>query len=202
MFLDFARRCVDASEMSQLNIKLPPRDIVPPRSLFSVVLLRMFLPALIFAAVVTAVGRSWAIALWMLVGIGLAAILLGIELPLILRVQRRRRQAVLHGLPPDAIYQCRARARDEARPSRFVDGTLYLDSRGATFTPKHVRPFQTKTCTWAEVTRISLRPAKGSTNAGLLVLTIPQGGTLTFRIVSFGNLAEILNRYPERGVSH
>jgi hypothetical protein len=122
------------------------------------------------------------------------ALIVGTEVPLILRSQRKRQQERLRDLPKGVFFACRA---STVLPGRRAvsSGNMIFDQQGITFTAqrgKHV-PLVIR---WSEVVRIHLGRAPMQPLAGALVLTQTAGTKRTFIVRVWGDLAEVLRSAP------
>ena len=121
------------------------------------------------------------------------ALIIGIEVPLILRSQRRRQEEKLRSLPNGAFHACRGSTVMPGHRA-LVTGNMILDQQGITFTPlrDNSAPLM---ILWFEVARIQLGRARSQPLAGSLVLNKSDG---TKAPSSSGHGVVLLRCWPRR----
>lgn len=177
--------------------RLPPRDIQPPTKTITGLVLARFLPALLVSAVVVlGLNHSSSGLIGVLGGVAGTAVILGIELPLIIRGKRRNQEARLRSLPPGGLFSGRARTISNVRGRRrVVEGDILVDASGILFTPKKVTSMPPLTVPWESVSSLKLSPSRQPL-VGSLVLTLSDHTTRTVLVSNFGYLADILAKSP------
>jgi hypothetical protein len=178
---------------SVVGLTLPPREVVPPKS-SGKSLLKIFVPV----AVVVVIGvlvlnhRSSGV-IGVIVALAIFGLIIGIELPLILRGQRNRIERDMSTLPVGAFYKGRAEMFPVKGERRFpATGTLILDSSGVSWTKRN-ESRAAFAISWDRVNRIRLGPQPGKLGSvGTLRLDLTDQATRAFTIPSYGTLACIL----------
>jgi hypothetical protein len=175
---------------------LPPRDISEPRNVVKSVV-RIYVPVVVIVMVLLlALNHHSSGAIGGIVAAGVVALILGIELPLIVRGQDRRQQSLMADLPEGGFYAGRASlfAHDGKR-GLPVTGTLLLTVTGVAFTPKkNGKP--PLNVAWDDVSRIRLAAEPGKIGVGRLTLTLAGGRTRAFSVPKYGTLARVLAEQP------
>jgi len=122
------------------------------------------------------------------------ALIIGIEVPLILRSQRKRQDERLRKLPNGAFYACRGTTVLPGNRTQ-VAGNMVLDQRGITFTPLRDKkaPLIVQ---WSEVIRLQLGRSRTQPLAGSLVLDKADGTKQAFQVRPWGDLAKVLTSAP------
>lgn len=172
---------------------LPPRNIQPGVSPWRALAPRLVIPLVVAMALVLALNHRSSGVIGALGVLVLFGLLLGIEVPLLLRNQRRRQEERLRNLPSGAFYACRC---STVLPNRraVATGNMILDQQGLTFTPAKGDPL---VLGWREVTSIQLRRARSQPLAGSLVLTGSDGAKHTFIVKPpWDGLAKVLGSAP------
>lgn len=178
------------------GFNLPPRDITPPTNvLWSTA--RIYIPGVILLLVVTAVlDRHSAGVVGAAVSIAVLVLILGIELPLIRRSQKRRQEAMTATLPPGGIYAGFGGLFRTDAPRRHADsGTVVIDQFGITFQPKK-DDVEKVSIPWIEINHLQLGSSPGKIGVGRLVVGLETGINRVFSIPRFGPLAEVLGSHP------
>jgi hypothetical protein len=178
--------------------RLPPREITPPKNPIRDTV-RLYIPGvIIFLILLAVVDRHSAGVVGAALGIGAVALILGIELPLIRRTQRRRQGAMMANLPKGGIYagQGGLFRTDGQPPRRYADtGTILLDQRGIDFQPKK-QDHPPVSIPWSDVMRIQLGPVPGKIGVGRLILSLRNGSARRFSVPNYGALAKALSDHP------
>jgi hypothetical protein len=130
------------------------------------------------------------------IAVGIMILILGVELPLIMRGQRRRQEILMNSLPNGAFYSGRA----SLYPPHGVrglptTGTILFDRAGVKFNPKKDGASPT-TITWDSVIRIELAPAPGKIGVGRLALSLAGGQKRVLTVPNFRSMEEILRSHP------
>jgi hypothetical protein len=174
------------------GFKMPPMDITPPKNLLGSTA-RIYIPGVILLFVVIAVvDRHSAAVVGASLSVAATALILGIELPLIRRTQRRRQEALMADLPSGGIYAGYGGMFRPDAPGHYADsGTLTIDQAGISFHPKK-EDVVAAVIPWDEVDRIRVGPVPGKIGVGRLVVSLRDNSDRTFSIPRFGTLAEIL----------
>lgn len=120
-----------------LSFSLPPREIVEPRSPTKPIL-KIYLPAVVLMMVlVLALNHHSSGVIGATISIGVLAIIVGVEFPLIFRAQDRRQQALMRDLPEGAFFAGKASLFPfDGRRRLSMDGTIVLSADGVGFSPK------------------------------------------------------------------
>lgn len=179
-----------------VRFRLPPRDIAEPKNVTKSVI-RIYVPIVVIVmALLLALNRHSSGAIGAIIAIGLLALILGIEIPLILRAQDRRQQTLMADLPAAGFYAGRASllAHDGKR-GLPVRGTILFTVAGVTFTPKKSGN-PPLALGWEDVSRIRLSSNPGQIGVGRLVLTLTDGKTRAFTVPRYGTMARILAEQP------
>ena len=175
---------------------LPPRDITEPKNVFKSVI-RIYVPVVVIVmALLLVVNHHSSGAIGGIIAVGVTALILGVELPLIIRAQDRRQQALMADLPEGGFYAGRASllAHDGKR-GLPVTGTIFLTATGVTFTPKKsgIPPLNLG---WDGVSRIRLASNPGQIGVGRLILTLTDGRTRAFTVPRYGTMACMIAQQP------
>jgi len=122
------------------------------------------------------------------------ALIIGVEVPWLLRRQQRKQADRLRNLPDGAFYAGLASTRLPSRRG-LVQGALRFEVQGASFAP--LRGDRTASeIPWTSVARLRLRPAPGQPFAALLVLALSDGTERSFIVRGYSDLARILLSMP------
>ncbi len=130
------------------------------------------------------------------IAIGLVALILGIELPLISRWQRRRQETHRAQMPAGGFYA----GRSSLLPSRGqhglpATGDILLADAGINFSPKKASG-ESLNVSWDSIRRIGLGPRPGKIGVGMLTLTFTDGSTRAFTVPSYETMARVLSDHP------
>ena len=131
-----------------------------------------------------------------LTGLGALFVLVGVEIPLFFRVQRRRQTKILLHLGPGEFFAGTGSMYPfGGRRGLPAPGKLVFSETGVRFEPK--RPGDHGLAmSWGEVERINLGPMPGKIGVGRLVLQLRIGETRVFSVGSFGTMAKTLAEHP------
>jgi hypothetical protein len=169
---------------------LPPRDIQPGVSAWRALAPRLFVPIVVGIALVLALNHRSSGIIGAVIALAVFALIIGIEVPLILRSQRRRQEERLRSLPNGAFYTCRGSTVLPGHRA-LVTGNMILDQQGITFTPLREKSAPL-VIHWSDVARIQLGRARSQPLAGSLVLNNSDGTKHAFIVRAWSGLAEVL----------
>ncbi len=173
---------------------LPPRDIESPVPTWRTLAPRFVLPMVVMAAVVLALNHRSSGVIGVSIALAILALIVGVEVPLLLRSQRKRQEERIRSLPSGVLYACRGSTALPGHRTQFV-GNLVLDQQGIVFTPhRHINT--QVSIRWCEISRIQLRRARTQPLAGALILNKTDGGSHTFIVRGWGGLAKVLTLVP------
>ena len=173
---------------------LPPRDIEPGVSPWRTLAPRLAVPVIFAVALVLALNHRSSGIIGAVIVLAVMGAIIGIEVPLILRSQRRRQDERLRHLPNGAFYASRG-STSLAHHRIQVTGNMIFDQDGITFTP--LRNAQAPPSVhWSEVVRLHLGRSRSQPPAGSLVLDKSDGTKQTFIVRAWGGLAEVLAAAP------
>jgi hypothetical protein len=120
------------------------------------------------------------------------ALLVAVEVPLILRAQDRRQEALTGDLTDGAFYAGRASMVGHDRGRRLpTPGTIVFSDAGIRFSPKTEGAVGLELA-WDTISGIRLRPQPGKIGIGLLRLALNDGGSRTFTVPRYGPMARVL----------
>jgi hypothetical protein len=173
---------------------LPPRDIQPGVSPWRALAPRLLVPIIFALVLVLALNHRSSGIIGGIIAVAVMGAIIGIEVPLLLRSQRRRQAERLRKLPNGAFYACRgSTSLPEHRIQ--VTGNMIFDQNGITFTP--LRNTHTPLIVhWSEVVRLHLGRSRSQPLAGSLVLDKSDGTKQTFIVRAWGGLSEVLASAP------
>ncbi len=155
---------------------------------------RLAAPIIFVLALVLALNHRSGGIIGAAIALAVMGAIIGIEVPLVLRSQRRRQAGRLRQLPNGAFYACRGSA-SLPHYRMQVTGDRIFDQDGITFTP--LRNTQAPPPVhWSEVVRLHLGRSRSQPLAGSLVLDKSDGTKQTFIVRAWGGLAEILAAAP------
>lgn len=182
------------------ELRLPTREVVPPRGLWRFVITRVLAVAALGFIMAIGLNHSSKVVIGAIFFLGLMVLLAAIQVPLFQRRWRRQEQTRLESLSGNAIYAGPARADNlpGTTRSRQVAGELVLDRQGFSFTPRHATDAPTLNIGWAQMTHIRLSPIPLAPVAGSLELTLSGGSTQSFVVQRCESLADKLQRLPEQ----
>jgi hypothetical protein len=173
----------------------PPHDIVDPRGL-SASLVRIFGPVFAIAAVAVLVANHTSSGIeGVLIAFAILAVIIGVEVPWLLRRQQERQDQDLQGLPQGGIYRGRATLISASgEVVRLTSGLMFLGNVGWSFTRKDdTDPILT--VDWHDVARLSLGPRSRGIGVGHLVMQGADGRRWAFSVPRYARLAEALRSH-------
>ena len=172
------------------GVRLPPCDIQLPASPWRRLALPLGLPVLATAGVVLGLNHSSSGVIGALVAVVVLAVIIGIEVPWLLRRQRRRQAGYLNRLPHGVFYAGLARTPMPGNRGP-VQGSLLLDSQGMTFTPLRggAAPMRIP---WSAVLGLRLKLAPGQPMAAAFEIATDDGTLRTFIVRGYPELARAL----------
>jgi hypothetical protein len=170
---------------------LPERDIETPASPWRVLGPRLAIPTAFAILIFVPVVRDTKGVEAALGTLGIFILIVAIELPLLLRKQRRRQDERMRNLAPGSIY---AGPAGITLPGgrREVQGDLLIDSQGVTFTPTKAGGPQINIL-WPSISSVTLRPARSRPLSGALMLSKNDGTTDSFIVRGYEQLAAALS---------
>jgi hypothetical protein len=174
---------------------LPPRDIPEPRNLVKSVV-RIYVPIVVIVmALLLVLNHHSSGVIGGIVAVGVIALILGIELPLIVRAQDRRQQSLTEDLPEGGFYAGRASLLAHDGRRLPVLGTILFTDSGVNFSPKKAR-IPPLTLAWNDVSRIRLAANPGQIGVGRLTLALTDSATRVFTVPRYGAMARALAQQP------
>lgn len=175
---------------------LPPRDITPPKNVFKSVM-GIYVPVVVLVmALLLALNHHSAGAMGGIIAIGAVFLILGIEVPLIIRGQDRRQKALMSELPDGGFYAGRvALLPYDGNRGLPVGGTVVFTVTGLTFAPRKSGAVPLE-FSWSDLCRMRLAPMPGKIGVGRLTLTLTDGRTRSFTVPRYGTMARILSQQP------
>lgn len=182
------------------EIRLPPREVVPPKGLWRFVLTRVLAVAALGFIMAVGLNHSSKAVIAATIFLVLMILIAAAQVPLFKRRWRRLEEDRLRSLPGHPIYAGPARA--ESPPGggggRPVAGELVLDRQGISFTPRRSQDMPALDIAWGEMAQIRLLPIPTAPVAGSLELTLHGGATQSFVIQRCESFAAKLQDLPER----
>ncbi|MGO9961983.1 MAG: hypothetical protein ACLPUG_00975 [Acidimicrobiales bacterium] len=179
------------------EIRLPPREVVPPKGLWRFVITRVLAVAALGFIMAVGLNHSSKTVIAAAIFLVLMILIAALQVPLFKRRWHRLEEDRLKSLPGDPIYAGPARV-DSPGGGRPVAGELVLDSRGITFTPKRTQDMASLRITWGQMTHIRLLPISTAPVAGSLELSLHGGATQSFVVQRCESLAAKLQHLPDR----
>ena len=181
------------------EIRLPPCEVVPPKSLWRFVITRVLAVAALGFIMAVGLNHSSKTVIAAAVFLLLMIVIAAAQVPLFQRRWRRLEENRLKSLPGDPIYA--GPAARESPPGRVkgrpVAGELVLDSQGISFTPRRTQDMASLRIAWGQMTQIRLLPISTAPVAGSLELTLHGGATQSFVIQRCESLAAKLQRLTD-----
>jgi hypothetical protein len=117
-----------------------------------------------------------------------------IEVVVGLRVQQRRQETQMSGLPIGGLFVGGASIYPaNGGQGKPTYGSMLLDNQGLHFTSK--KGLDTFEVSWPNISSMNLSPANGKIGIGMLTLSLRDGGERKFQVTAANQLADVIERY-------
>lgn len=175
--------------------RFPPAQITLSRTNLRSVVGRIAILLLIpIAVLIIALHRSSA-AVGGLVAVAIIVLIVALEIPLMMTVQRKNALRNLRGMPHGAIFQGRASLRlSHGGVERIIYGFIILTKSNLRFNPSNTTT-SSLVVSWTSVSNLKLIPVSGKIGKGRLIVSLADGGSWTFSLAGYDIVAEILSAH-------
>jgi hypothetical protein len=176
------------------DIRLPRSTITRPNNRFrsSLLIIGAIVLGLVTILWITGGNSKQVIGAFIILVILYSVLVL--EVAVGLRVQKRRQEARMAGLPIGALFVGGASiypAKGEQGKPTY--GSMLLDIQGLHFTSKSGQ--ETLEIAWLDVSSMNLGPANGKIGIGTLTLSLRDGAERRFQVTSANQLADVIEKH-------
>ena len=176
------------------DIRLPRNTVTRPQNRYRSSLLILGAIVLVLVTILWITGGNSKQVIGAFIILVILYSVLVFEVVVGLRVQKRRQETRMSGLPIDGLFVGGASiypANDgQGKPTY---GSMLLDIQGLHFTPKKGQ--ETFEISWPNISSMNLGPANGKIGIGTLTLSLRDGGERSFQVTSVNQLADVIEKH-------
>jgi len=176
------------------DVRLPRNTVTRPKNRYRSSLLILGAIVLVLVGILWITGGNSKQVVGGFIILVILYSVLVIEVVVGLRVQKRRQETRMSGLPKGGLFVGGAAIYPaNGGQGKPTYGSMLLDIQGLHFTPK--KDQETFEISWPNISSMNLGPANGKFGVGMLTLSLREGGERRLQVTGVNQLVDVIEKH-------